>query len=272
MPRKFAQVPICVIGDRRLSGSDRAVLDTLIAFADRQAWQAWPSRQVIGEITNLQPPNVSRSIRRLLDMGYLSKPLNAGGRGRTTVYSLHIPPYAKGVNYDTVLTLKGVESDTQTVSYLTLKGVESDTQEVVTGKEQDNNRDNKAARRNRSSAGPPKKSGSETIDVQPLADAWNAMATKHRLPCIQSMNATRRKHAQARIRKHGLDRCLGVLAMIPESSFLLGTNNSGWRANFDFFIRESSFDKLAEGSYRTETDSERMVRELEALGHTIVRP
>jgi len=40
--------------------------------------------------------------------------------------------------------------------------------------------------------------------------------------------------------------------MIPDSPFLLGENDRGWRADIDWFLRPDSVTRILEGKYRTD--------------------
>lgn len=49
----------------------------------------------------------------------------------------------------------------------------------------------------------------------------------------------------------GFDNFLGYLRVaLDESSFLRGDNKQGWKADFDFFLQKSSWQKLIEGKYK----------------------
>ena len=83
-------------------------------------------------------------------------------------------------------------------------------------------------------------------DVQAM---WNLAAKQMDLPKAVSMSDTRRKHAQALIRKHGRDGFTEAIAAIERSAFLRGENDRGWKADIDFLLQTKSFLKLIEGSY-----------------------
>jgi hypothetical protein len=79
---------------------------------------------------------------------------------------------------------------------------------------------------------------------------WNATAEQFGLTQVQSLNDTRRKKLLARLKEcGGLDGWTVALEKIAASSFLCGKNDRGWRADFDFVLRQSSFTKLMEGGY-----------------------
>jgi hypothetical protein len=76
-------------------------------------------------------------------------------------------------------------------------------------------------------------------------------------PKVGKLSPSRKAHARQRLKD-----CGGTLAdwrramtRARASPFLTGANASGWRAGFDFFMRDSSFTKLLEGSYDARSPS-----------------
>lgn len=82
-----------------------------------------------------------------------------------------------------------------------------------------------------------------------VVEAWNEMAGRLNLAQVRSISAKRRAQLKTRIRDHPLSHWIDALNAIERSQFLLGENNRGWRADFDFLLQPSSFQKLIEGSY-----------------------
>jgi hypothetical protein len=79
--------------------------------------------------------------------------------------------------------------------------------------------------------------------------AWNIMAAQHGLSVVQKFGPKRRKHTRARLDDAGLDGWMTALEKVSASSFLLGKNKDGWRADYDFFVTDSKFTKILEGAY-----------------------
>ena len=98
----------------------------------------------------------------------------------------------------------------------------------------------------------------------------NAVLAKHGLPQIAKLNDDRKAKLKQRVAEAGsfqnfveeVDRALA------SSSFLRGDNNRGWRADFDFFLQKSKWQKVVEGCYQDrnskQTDDE-FYRKLEEL-------
>jgi len=69
------------------------------------------------------------------------------------------------------------------------------------------------------------------------------------LPVPKKLTASRQTSLRVRLREHGLDGWRLALANIRGSPFLLGDNDRGWKADFDFVLQAKSFNKLIEGGY-----------------------
>lgn len=100
----------------------------------------------------------------------------------------------------------------------------------------------------------------EEFDLIPLAldqrpealavKAYNAMAERAGLAQVQKLHDTRKAKLLARLKDcGGLEGWAEALRKVKASPFLTGQNDRGWRADFDFLMRESSFTKLMEGAY-----------------------
>lgn len=88
---------------------------------------------------------------------------------------------------------------------------------------------------------------------------FNTLADEIGLSKVQRMTDSRKKSLMCR-----LDECGGIegwrvaLSIVRESPFLRGDNDRGWKADFDFMVKQSSFVKIMEGKYnakkRTQSD------------------
>ena len=91
---------------------------------------------------------------------------------------------------------------------------------------------------------------SEQVAIDAAVEAWNVFAKDHKLATITTMTDRRRKRLAGRLKDcDGLPGWHAALAMIPKSSFLLGNNERGWKANFNWILQPDSFAKLREGGY-----------------------
>lgn len=89
----------------------------------------------------------------------------------------------------------------------------------------------------------------QSVLVREIGEAWNAMAKDCKLSLIAKMTDERARRLKARISEHGGDNVLTAIQSIPDSPFLLGQNERGWKANFDWLMAPNYCAKLIEGGY-----------------------
>ncbi len=88
-------------------------------------------------------------------------------------------------------------------------------------------------------------------NIQLAVDAWNEMATRCGLAQVQKLTAGRKTALSQRLKDAGgMDGWRNALAKIEASPFLLGKKSGrGWKATFDFVVKEQQFTKILEGAY-----------------------
>lgn len=86
-----------------------------------------------------------------------------------------------------------------------------------------------------------------TQDVQRVISAWNSLGLQSIRKIVPDTD--RDKWLRKRIRDYGLEEVLAAVEKVRESDFLMGRNNNGWTATFDWFIRPNNFAKVASGNY-----------------------
>ena len=87
-------------------------------------------------------------------------------------------------------------------------------------------------------------------NLECIVIAWNNL----NLSTIKSIQNTRSKLLNARIKDYGIDGVLQAINNIKESSFLKGQNNKNWTITFDWLIKPSNFIKVLEGNYTDKED------------------
>jgi hypothetical protein len=80
-------------------------------------------------------------------------------------------------------------------------------------------------------------------------DAYNTKAKELSLPQAERLTPQRRKKLSAILDTHGLQEWFRALENLEEQPFCLGQGPSGWRADFDFLVQPSSFQKVLEKVY-----------------------
>lgn len=91
----------------------------------------------------------------------------------------------------------------------------------------------------------------EILELKPehVVEVWNDLAVKHGLASVKKITPERRKKLLTFIRRHTIDDITEAISAIPRSPFLLGQNNRGWQASFDWFLEPRNLTKLTEGTY-----------------------
>jgi hypothetical protein len=83
--------------------------------------------------------------------------------------------------------------------------------------------------------------------MREVFEAWN---DDERLTKCLLISDNRRRSLDSRLRdKFFSDNWRKAMGRIPASSFCMGRNERGWRANFDWFIRPDTVAKIMEGKY-----------------------
>lgn len=98
---------------------------------------------------------------------------------------------------------------------------------------------------------PPPADENPEIELKPehVVEAWNELAVRHGLAAVKKLTPERQKKLRTFIRRHTIDDITEAIAAIPRSPFLLGQNNRGWQASFDWFLEPRNLTKLTEGTY-----------------------
>jgi hypothetical protein len=83
-----------------------------------------------------------------------------------------------------------------------------------------------------------------------ILEWWNGLAEKYSLPKCISFTDKRKAALKERIQDPVFLRgWKEAMKKIPESEFLLGKNDRGWKADMEFFLRPDTVVKILEGKY-----------------------
>ena len=99
----------------------------------------------------------------------------------------------------------------------------------------------------------------EAFDITKI----NEVLGKHNLAEIKKLTDERKNKLKQRCSDvGGFDEFLLQMDLaLRESAFLRGDNKQGWKADFDFFLQKSSWQKAIEGGYRDNKPPERTLAE-----------
>ena len=87
----------------------------------------------------------------------------------------------------------------------------------------------------------------ERVDCQQVVDLYNSICKS--FPSVRSISEARRKAIKARLKTYSLDDLREVFEKAEGSSFLKGSNDRNWSANFDWLMADKNIAKVLEGNY-----------------------
>lgn len=85
------------------------------------------------------------------------------------------------------------------------------------------------------------------VSCQQIVDLYNSICKS--FPSVRSLSDARRKAIKARLNTYTLEDFQTVFENAEASSFLKGSNDRNWSANFDWLIKDSNIAKVLEGNY-----------------------
>lgn len=87
----------------------------------------------------------------------------------------------------------------------------------------------------------------ERIDYQLIIDMYNDICVS--FPRVTKLSDARKKAIKARLHCYDIEDFKILFEKAEASSFLKGTNNRNWTANFDWLIKDSNMAKVLDGNY-----------------------
>lgn len=87
----------------------------------------------------------------------------------------------------------------------------------------------------------------ERVDCQHIVDLFHSICKSYSK--VRSLSDARRKAIKARLRTYSLEDFKAVFENAEASSFLKGSNDRNWSANFDWLIADRNMAKVLEGNY-----------------------
>ncbi len=87
----------------------------------------------------------------------------------------------------------------------------------------------------------------ENTDYKSLVDLYHSICKS--FPSVRSLSEARKKAIKARLNTYSLEEFKTVFQNAEASSFLKGSNDRNWSANFDWLIADKNFVKVLEGNY-----------------------
>lgn len=87
----------------------------------------------------------------------------------------------------------------------------------------------------------------EKITCQQIVDLYHSICKSY--PTVRSVSDSRKKAIKARLKAYSLEEFKTVFENAENSSFLKGSNDRNWSANFDWLIADKNMAKVLEGNY-----------------------
>ena len=87
----------------------------------------------------------------------------------------------------------------------------------------------------------------EKTDFQSVVDLYHEICVS--FPSVRSLSDARKKAIKARLNTYKLEDFRTVFENAEASSFLKGSNDRNWSANFDWLIADKNMAKVMEGNY-----------------------
>ena len=87
----------------------------------------------------------------------------------------------------------------------------------------------------------------ERVDCQQIVDLYHSICKSY--PSVRSLSESRKKAIKARLKAYSLEDFKTVFRNAESSSFLKGSNDRNWSANFDWLIADKNMAKVLEGNY-----------------------
>jgi hypothetical protein len=85
------------------------------------------------------------------------------------------------------------------------------------------------------------------INYNSISDMWNAKNT----PKVERLTAKRKNAIKILLKEFTEEDCKLVFDKVPTIPYLIGQNEHGWIANFDYVIRPDKFVKILEGGWES---------------------
>ncbi len=90
-------------------------------------------------------------------------------------------------------------------------------------------------------------SKSMNVNYQQIVDMYHSICKSY--PVLRSISESRKKAIRARARVYPIEAFQQVFENAEASSFLKGSNNRDWSADFDWMMKDKNFTKILEGNY-----------------------
>jgi hypothetical protein len=169
------------------------------------------------DFTNTTKKTVISTLKELVEKGYLTKTENCINGVKFNTYKVSTP------------LVKKLHQGSEEITPGVVKKLHRGGEEITPNNISINNKDNK------------------NIDiVNEIVENYHSICVS--FPTLRAVSDTRKKAILARLDTYTLDDFKTVFQNAESSSFLKGADG-GWKATFDWMVKEANFIKVLEGNY-----------------------
>lgn len=91
------------------------------------------------------------------------------------------------------------------------------------------------------------KENKENVTCKQVVDLFHSICTSY--PSVKTLSEARKKAIKARLNAYSIDDFRTLFEKAEASSFLKGSNDRNWTANFDWLIKDANMAKVIDGNY-----------------------
>ena len=208
-----------MVNELNLKGNDLLVFALIYGFTRDGKTKFASGRSYIAESFNISLPTVDKALQNLMQLNYIIK-IPCENQSDTDKYYANIS--SKGTLSPQNISSKGTLHSTY------IKESNINKQQTLF-----NNKEVLEVRKNERG--------------QWFVDTYNSICVS--LPQCKRLNAKRTKGISNILKKYSEEEILEVFNNLENSDFCKGKNDSGWKADIDFLLKEDKFDRILEGRY-----------------------
>ena len=205
-----------MVNELNLKGNDLLVFALIYGFTRDGRTKFASGRNYIAESFNISLPTVDKALQNLMQLNYIIKE-PCENQADTDKYYANISSketlVPKNISSKETLPNNNIKDNTQ------LNLFNTNNKEVLEVR----------------------KKG------QWFVDTYNSICKS--LPKCQRLNAKRSKAISRVLKNYSEEEILTAFNNLENSDFCKGKNDSGWRADIDFLLKEEKFDRVLEGRY-----------------------
>lgn len=230
MEQGYGITPKSVMQDKRLTIEAKAIYAYIASYAGTGT-TAFPGKRKIADDLNISEERLYTHRKQLIKYGYITvtQERGPGGTLGKTVYTLE------------PIAIERPDTETPRTE-------NPSTEEPRTGKPRtENPSHNNNSSNNNTSNNNRKKSNREKPSPTAIVDLFNEICKSYSK--VTKVSNSRKTAINARLNDYSLEEIRKAFEMMEASDFLKGTNERGWKANFDWAMKDANMAKILDGNY-----------------------